>query len=89
MTPCKHKVDICRDPYERFLGYQAPERRWKPWLLGLLAKTKSEEGAMMLEASIIYELERSGLNIERNYKYMIAKDYGGEGLIRQGPYEAP
>ena len=89
MTPCEHKIGFCTDPYERFLEYQAPERRWKPWLLGLLAKTKSEEGAMMLEAILIYELERSGLNIHRNYNYTIKKNYGGEGPITQSPIEAP
>ena len=44
---------------------------------------------MMLEAILIYELERSGLNIHRNYNYTIKKNYGGEGPITQGPDEAP
>ena len=43
----------------------------------------------MLAASIIYELERSGVNIDRNYNYTINMTYGGEDPYRTGPYDRP
>ena len=89
MAPCEHKIGICYDPYKRFVGYQKADRKWQPWLLGLLALTKTQDGAQMLAASIIYELERSGLNIDRNYNYTINMTYGGEDEYTTGPYDRP
>ena len=78
-TPCEHKIGICRCPYVRFFGYQEPDSRWSPWLLALLASTTTREGASMMEASLILQLERMAVNIENNINWTISCDYGGEG----------
>ena len=64
MTPCEHKIGICRCPYERFHYYQEPDSSWSPWLMALLASTATREAASVMEASLILQLETNGLNIE-------------------------
>lgn len=78
-TPCEHKIGICRCPYVRFFGYQEQDSRWSPWLLALLASTTTREGASMMEASLILQLEDKAVNIENNINWTISCDYGGEG----------
>ena len=87
--PCEHKIGMCRCPHERFWCYQEPNQSWKPWLMGLLASADTREGAFTMEASLIFYFEHDGLNINNNYNWTVSKDYGGEGPIRQCPYEAP
>ena len=55
--PCEHKVGMCRCPYDRFNYYQEDDSQWSPWLLALLASTTTREGAYMMEASLILQLE--------------------------------
>ena len=78
-TPCEHKIGMCRCPYVRFFGYHEPDSRWTPWLLALLASTATREGASMMEASLILQLEDKAVNIEHNINWTISCDYGGEG----------
>ena len=77
--PCEHKIGMCRCPYERFYYYQEPHQRWQPWLLALLASTKTREGANMLEASLIFHFERTLENNPNNINWTTSCDYGGEG----------
>ena len=83
MTPCEHKIGICRCPYERFHYYQEPDSSWSPWLMALLASTATREAASVMEASLILQLETNGLNIENNRNWTTSCDYGGEGPNRQ------
>ena len=77
--PCEHKVGMCRCPYDRFNYYQEDDSRWSPWLLALLASTTTREGAYMMEASLILQLEEKAINIENNRNWTVSMDYGGEG----------
>ena len=70
---------MCHCPYERFFYYQEPDSRWRPWLLALLASTTTREGANIMEASLIYQLEEKTVNIEHNMNWTTSCDYGGEG----------
>ena len=83
MTPCEHKIGICRCPYERFHYYQEPDSSWSPWLMALLASTATREAASFMEASLILQLETNGLNIGNNRNWTTSCDYGGEGPNRQ------
>ena len=76
---CEHAICICRCPYERFFHYQEADSRWKPWLLALLALTTTREGANMMEASLILQLEQTALNVNSNINWTTSCDYGGEG----------
>ena len=78
-TRCEHKIGMCRCPYDRFFFYQEPDSRWKPWLLALLASTTTREGANIMEASLIFQLEDKSVNIEHNMNWTTSCDYGGEG----------
>ena len=82
-TPCEHKIGMCRCPLERWQLYQLPHTPWKPWLMALLASTNTREGAYMMEASIIFHLERDGINIDNNLNWTVSGDYGGEGPIQE------
>ena len=77
-TRCEHKIGMCRCPYERFFFYQE-NSRWNPWLLALLASTATKEGAHIMEASLILQLEDKAVNIENNINWTTSCDYGGEG----------
>ena len=76
---CEHKIGICRCPYKRFFHYQGADSTWKPWLLALLALTTTREGASMMEASLILQLEETSLNVDNNIIWTTSCDYGGEG----------
>ena len=82
MVACDHKIGMCLCPYERFHFYQEPDSRWNPWLIALLASTKTRERANMMEASLILHFETTGINIEHNFNWTTATDYGGEGPTR-------
>ena len=77
-VPCEHKVGMCRCPYDRFYFYQEEDSKWKPWLMALLASTATREGACMMEASLILQLEQRATNIENNMNWTTSCDYGGE-----------
>ena len=79
MATCEHKIGMCHCPYERFHYYQEPSSQWNPWLVALLACTKTREGANMMEASLILHFETIALNIAGNFNWTTAHDYGGEG----------
>ena len=66
MVPCEHKIGMCKCPYERFMMYQSDESEWQPWIMCLLGSPDNQEGSFFLEASLIYELERSNRNINTN-----------------------
>ena len=76
---CQHKIGMCRCPYDRFCQYQEHNSRWSPWLLALLASTTTREGASIMEASLILQLEEKAVNIENNLNWTTSCDYGGEG----------
>ena len=59
--------------------YQEADSKWKPWLIALLASTATREGAHMMEASLILQLEQRATNIENNINWTTSCDYGGEG----------
>ena len=79
MTACEHKIGMCRCPYTRFMFYQGVESAWQPWVMCLLGNTTTREGSFFLEASLIYEFERSSTNIDNNINWLKSCDYGGEG----------
>ena len=79
MTACEHKIGMCRCPHERFMFYQDPDARWQPWVMCLLGATTTREGSFFLEASLIYEFERSSTNIDKTIHWWKSCDYGGEG----------
>ena len=79
MTACEHKIGMCRCPHARFMFYQSVESSWQPWVMCLLGNTTTREGAFFLEASLIYEIERSSTNIDNNINWLKSCDYGGEG----------
>ena len=79
MVACEHKIGMCKCPYEKFMFYQDDEAEWQPWLMCLLGSTCNREGSFFLEASLIYEFERSNTNIENNINWLKSCDYGGEG----------
>ena len=81
---CEHKIGMCRCPHDRFFFYQAPDSRWKPWLLALLASTTTREGANIMEASLILQLEQRATNIDNNINWTTSCDYGGEGPKWEG-----
>ena len=78
-VPCEHKIGMCRCPHERFFFYQEEGSKWKPWLMALLASTATREGACMMEASLILQLEQRDINIDNNINWTTSCDYGGEG----------
>ena len=82
--PCEHKIGMCRCPRERFLFYQEEGSKWKPWLMALLASTATREGAYMMEASLILQLEQRATNIDNNINWTTSCDYGGEGPKHDG-----
>ena len=77
MVACEHKIGMCKCPCERFMFYQSDEAAWQPWLMCLLGSTCTREGSFFLEASLIYEFEKSNRNININLNKSC--DYGGEG----------
>ena len=79
MVPCEHKIGMCKCPYDRFMLYQDDNTEWQPWLMCLLVSTRTREGSFFLEAGLIYEFERSSMNIENNINWLRSCDYGGEG----------
>ena len=70
MVPCEHKIGMCKCPFERFILYQDDNTEWRPWLMCLLASTRTREGAFFLEAGLIYEFERSSTSIENNVNWL-------------------
>ena len=83
-VPCEHKIRMCRCPHERSFFYQGEGSKWKPWLMALLASTATREGAYMMEASLILQLEQRATNIENNTNWTTSCDYGGEGPKHDG-----
>ena len=83
-VPCEHKIGMCRCPHERFFFYQGEGSKWKPWLMALLASTTTREGAGIMEASLILQLEQRATNIEHNINWTTSCDYGGEGPKHDG-----
>ena len=79
MTACEHKIGMCRCPYDRFMFYQRDASSWQPWVMCLLGSTTTREGSFFLEASLIYDFERSSTNIDNNINWLKSCDYGGEG----------
>ena len=47
--------------------------------MALLASAQTREGAAMMEASLILQLEHRSLNIANNINWTTSCDYGGEG----------
>ena len=80
---CEHKIGMCRCSHDRFFFYQEDGSRWSPWLLALLASTKTREGANMMESSLILHFETTAINAAYNYNWTTACDYGGEGPTRE------
>ena len=77
---CEHKVGMCICPHRRVIGYiEQDDRKFQPWLMCLLASTSTKEGAHVMEAAIILELEREQVNLANNINYTTSMDYGGEG----------
>ena len=79
MVACEHKIGMCKCPYERFMMYQSDESEWQPWIMCLLGSPDNQEGSFFLEASLIYEFEKSNTNIQNNINWSKSCDYGGEG----------
>ena len=79
MVPCEHKIGMCQCPHERFMFYQSDETDWQPWLMCLLASTWTREGSFFLEASLIFEFERTNTSIHNNINWLKSCDFGGEG----------
>ena len=77
--PCEHKIGMCRCPHVRWEYYNEKGSEWSPWLLVLLASTTTREGASMMEASLILQLEDKEVNIANNINWTTSMDYGGEG----------
>ena len=69
-TPCEHRIGSTRCPFKELNAYWQPvARAFKPWLMVLLASTPTRGVADIIETSIIFHLEFSGLNIENNLNF--------------------
>ena len=79
MTPCQHKVGMCKCPHYRFMMYQDDRADWQPQVLCMLASTNTREGSFYLEASLIHEFEKCPANMWNNINWIKSCDYGGEG----------
>ena len=85
-VPCEHHVGMCRCPYERYEFYWRPDSRrpFKPWVMALLACTSTLEGAIMMQAGIMYHIEATRLNRANSYNCMTcdenSADFGAEDV---------
>ena len=77
---CEHQSGMCHCPYERF---QEPNSRWSLSLIALLASTQTEEGASILEASLIHHFECTAVNIAHNRNCKASCAYSCEGPNRE------
>ena len=83
---CEHHIGMCHCPYERFNLYQEPNSQWRPSLIALLASTQTEEGASILEDSLVLHFECTAVNIEHNYNWKTGSAYRYEGPSESGPH---
>ena len=82
---CEHHIGTCHCPYERFHLYQEPNSQWRPSLIALLASTNTQEGARILESSLILHFECTAVNIEHNYNLKTRSAYRYSDPSESGP----